>query len=88
MNPVDEDEMACRELVALVTEYLEGALEEDERARLEAHLAGCDGCSTYLEQMRTTIRLTGMLTEDRIPAEGRERLLGVYRAWHAERGPS
>ena len=30
----------------------------------EAHLAGCDGCTEYLEQMRTTIRLVGTLTPD------------------------
>jgi anti-sigma factor RsiW len=85
---MDEDEMACKELVELVTEYLEGSLEVAEGIRLEAHLAECDGCSTYLEQMRTTIRLTGMLSEDRIPAEGRERLLRVYRSWRAERASS
>jgi len=73
--------MACSELVELVTDYLEGALEDAERARLDAHLAECDGCTVYLEQMRTTIRLTGVLTEDRIPPEGREQLLHVFRAW-------
>lgn len=75
-------EMSCDELVELVTDYLEGALEEPERLRLEEHLADCDGCTVYLEQIRTTIRLTGMLTVDRIPPEGREELLRVFRAWH------
>jgi len=81
----DDDEMACNELPELVTEYLEGALEPRERARLEAHLAECDGCTTYLEQIRTTIRLTGMLTEDQIPAEGRGELVRVFHAWRAGR---
>jgi predicted anti-sigma-YlaC factor YlaD len=71
----------CRDLVELVTGYLEGAMPAVERARLEEHLAGCDGCTRYLEQMRITIRLTGMLTEDAIPPEGRDELLGVFRAW-------
>jgi anti-sigma factor RsiW len=75
----------CRDLVELVTEYLEGALPHPDRARLEEHLAGCDGCTRYLEQMRITIRLTGMLTEDAIPVEGREELLDVFRAWREER---
>jgi anti-sigma factor RsiW len=49
--------MSCQELVELVTDYLEGALEESERARFEAHLEECDGCRAYLAQMRTTVRL-------------------------------
>jgi anti-sigma factor RsiW len=76
--PVD---MNCKSLVELVTDYLEGALPEAERASLEQHLAGCDGCTAYLEQMRVTIRLTGMLTEETMPPDGREELLGVFRAW-------
>ena len=85
MNPHDDGEMACKELVELVTDYLEGALETNERVRLEAHLADCDDCTIYLEQMRTTIRLTGMLTEDQIPAEGHDELLRVFQTWRAGR---
>lgn len=77
-------EMNCRTLVELVTEYLEGSLPEGERAAIDAHLAGCEGCSNYLEQMRTTIRLTGALTEEQIPLEAREPLLGVFRSWRSE----
>ena len=71
----------CRDLVELVTEYLEGALPPDDLARLEAHLAGCEGCTRYLAQLRITIRLTGMLQEDDLPAKGREELLAAFRAW-------
>jgi anti-sigma factor RsiW len=73
--------MTCRELVELATDYLEGALPDPERARLEAHLEQCDGCQNYLEQMRRTIRATGMLTEDEVPPEGRDELLRVFQAW-------
>ena len=74
--------LACKELVELITDYLEGALAEHDRVRLEDHLALCDGCSSYLEQMRMTIELTGMLTEDEIPAEGKQEL---FRAWKEQR---
>jgi predicted anti-sigma-YlaC factor YlaD len=77
------EDMACRELVELITAYLEGAMAAAERVRLEAHLAGCEGCSSYVEQMRRTIELTGMLTEDRVPPEGRDALLGVFREWRS-----
>jgi anti-sigma factor RsiW len=79
-------EMNCHTLVELVTDYLEGALPEADRVRLEAHLALCDGCTRYLEQIRTTIRLTGMLREEDIEPLARERLLDVYRAWRTETG--
>lgn len=79
------ENLACKELVELLTHYLEGALAEHDRVRLEDHLALCDGCRSYLEQMRATIALTGMLTEDQIPAEGKQELLGVFRAWKGQR---
>lgn len=73
--------MNCHTLVELLTEYLEGALSDDERARFEAHLAQCEHCQRYLEQIRTTMRLTGILTEDQIEPEAREALRNVYRSW-------
>jgi anti-sigma factor RsiW len=54
------DPLVCREFVELVTAYLEGTLPEAERVRFEAHLAECDGCTGYLEDMR---RLVGSLHE-------------------------
>lgn len=77
--------MTCRELVELVTDYLDGALPSRERERVEAHLAKCRGCSEYVEQMRQTIRLTGRLREDDVPREAREALLTAFRGWRAAR---
>lgn len=73
--------LTCREVIDLLTDYVEDALPEQERRRVEAHLAGCDGCTSYLEQVRETIRLTGMLTEEQIPEEERQRLLAAFRDW-------
>ena len=53
--------LACQQVVELVTEYLDGAMEPRRRARFEAHLAACDGCSNYLEQFRTTVAVAGRL---------------------------
>lgn len=71
--------MTCIELVELVTDYLEGSMPADRRARFDAHVSGCEGCTTYLEQFRITIRLTGMLTEEQIAPDARDALLGVFR---------
>jgi anti-sigma factor RsiW len=75
------NELTCRELVELVTEYLEGALPAAERMRFEAHLAECEGCTTYLEHMQQTIRLLGCLSEDHVSPEAQEKLLGAFRYW-------
>jgi predicted anti-sigma-YlaC factor YlaD len=74
-------ELTCRELVELVTDYLEGALSPAQRARFEEHLAMCDGCRAYLEQLRTTRLITGSLGEDSLSPRMREDLLGAFRNW-------
>lgn len=75
------DELTCKEVVEIVTDYLEGALSPEDRARFDQHLAGCDGCTSYVEQMRETIRLSGMLTEEQVPVAQRERLRQAFRDW-------
>ena len=73
--------MNCIQLVELVTDYLEGSMPAEQRARFDEHIAGCDGCTTYLEQLRVTIRLTGMLSEEQVAPDARDTLLGVFRDW-------
>jgi len=73
--------MTCQELVELVTEYLEGSLPEPDRERFEAHLAICEGCTAYLEQIRVTIRVTGTLSEEQLSPEATGRLLAAFRSW-------
>ena len=75
------EDLTCREVVELVTAYLEGDLPPTEAARVEAHVAECDGCETVVAEMRDTIRLTGMLTEDELTPDQRETLLGAFRDW-------
>jgi len=77
------DDMACRELVEVVTDYLEGALGAVDRARFEAHLADCGGCRDYLDQMRRTIQAVGRIDAERLPAELRDGLLASFRDWRA-----
>jgi anti-sigma factor RsiW len=76
-------ELTCQELVELVTDYLEGTLPPVERARFEAHIAGCTGCRRYLAQMRQTIATLPRLTEESIQPEAREALLRTFRKWKA-----
>lgn len=74
-------EITCRELVELVTDYLEGALPAAQRTRFEEHLVTCAPCVGYMEQMRETRRAVGTLREDAIGDEARDALLGAFRTW-------
>jgi anti-sigma factor RsiW len=80
---MSERGLTCHEVVEIITDYLEDTLPVPERRRVEAHLAVCAGCTNYLEQMRETIRLTGMLTEEQIPDEQKTALLEAFRTWRA-----
>ena len=73
------DPLVCQEFVELVTDYLEGTLPESERVRFEAHLAECDGCSGYLEDMRRLVGSLGEVAEPAPDAETREALLRAFR---------
>jgi anti-sigma factor RsiW len=78
------DPLVCRQVVELVSDYLEGALPRSERRRFEAHLAGCEHCTEYLEQMRATIRLTGRLTPEDLTPHMREEFSALYQRWRSE----
>lgn len=73
--------LVCRQAVQLMTDYLEGALTARDRARLEAHLAGCPHCSEYLSQMRVTIEATGRVQPDDLEPEALGELVSLYRRW-------
>jgi anti-sigma factor RsiW len=75
------DDLSCAELVELVTDHLEGALDRRSRRRLEEHLAECDGCDAYLDQIRATVALSSRLGSDALAPEAREALLGAFRTW-------
>jgi anti-sigma factor RsiW len=73
--------MNCRQIVELMTDYLEGALSTSDRQRFEAHMLGCDGCTEYLEQLRTTLGLAARVVDESIPADLEAELLHVFRNW-------
>ncbi len=72
---------SCQELVELVTDYLEGALDPEERARFQQHLEECGNCQVYLEQMRATIELNGSLQPESVSPEAEAALLRAFRDW-------
>jgi predicted anti-sigma-YlaC factor YlaD len=74
-------ELTCAQIVELVTAYLEHDLAPRDVERFEEHLAFCDGCSTYLEQMRVTVAATGRLRAADLPSGLEERLVAAFRDW-------
>jgi anti-sigma factor RsiW len=74
-------DMTCKELVELITGYLEGTLRGRRLRRFESHLAACDGCTRYLAQMEMTIRTTGTLREEQVTDEQRSVLVAAFRDW-------
>jgi anti-sigma factor RsiW len=79
----DVEQLSCRELVELVTDYLEGMLPQYERVRFEEHLGICDGCRVYLEQFRQTIAELGHLPVEALSPEAERALLEAFRGWRS-----
>ncbi|HTS73453.1 MAG TPA: zf-HC2 domain-containing protein [Gaiellaceae bacterium] len=77
------EQLSCQELVELVTEYLEGALPEEEAGRFESHIGTCNGCRIYLEQMRQTIVVLGHLPDGALAPEAESALLDAFRGWRS-----
>ena len=74
------EDITCREVVEVVTDYLESAMSPEEREAVEMHLNLCDGCTDYIEQMRTAIKLTGRLNEESLSPEAESELTRAFRA--------
>lgn len=73
--------MTCAEIVELVTAYLEGTLDPATEQRFAEHLELCDGCSTYVEQIRRTVAEVGEVELEHLSDETRERLLEAFRTF-------
>jgi len=79
-------DLECRELVELVTEYLEEATKDHLRRRIEDHLRLCEGCRSYVEQVQSTIATLGREAQaSELPEPLRTGLLAVFRAWRNSR---
>jgi anti-sigma factor RsiW len=69
-------------MIEVVTNYLDDALPSDEQERFERHLSYCAGCSTYVDQIRETIRQTGTVPrEESLPPALREEIVAQFRNW-------
>lgn len=72
--------LTCKEVVELVTDYLEGRMSLLERAGFHLHLGMCRHCRAYLRQMKLTIRTVGALPKESVPEPVMNELLQRFRA--------
>ena len=77
----NERTLTCQELTEVLTDYLEGVMSPEDVARFDAHLEVCDGCVTYVEQMRRTIRTVRALRPAEVEATVPDDLLAAFQAW-------
>jgi anti-sigma factor RsiW len=75
--------MRCREVVELMTAYLDGALSAADRAKFEKHISGCDGCRAYLAQLRTARMLMGRVADEPMSEPLKAELMNAFRNWKA-----
>jgi anti-sigma factor RsiW len=76
--------LVCRDAVELVSDYLDGTLSRRDRRRLEKHLAQCDACTAYLDQMRATIAASGTVGPEDLPSDVVEGLVNLFRHYHSD----
>ena len=75
----DGTAISCQQVVEVITDYLEGKLSPEDVTILEAHLALCDGCRWYLDQVRITIAAVGRIEDEKVPTELRDTVLAAFR---------
>lgn len=75
--------LVCREAVALMSDYIDGVLDERDRKLLDVHLADCPLCTEYLAQLRATIDALGHAEPEDLSDEAIDEFVALYRDWRA-----
>jgi predicted anti-sigma-YlaC factor YlaD len=71
--------MTCQEFTEIVTSLIEGKVDAATKAEIDAHLAECDGCTNYVDQMEKTIVALRKLAAENGFVANRERALAAFR---------
>lgn len=74
------EELTCRALVELLTDYLEGALDESTDTAVTRHLLTCPPCRAYVTQIRATITATGEVSCASLDIRTQRDLVRAFRA--------
>ena len=76
--------LVCQQAVELMSDYLDGSLSRRDRRRRNAHLALCDACTAYLEQLRVTIAASGVVSVDDLAPDVLATLTELFERYRDE----
>jgi hypothetical protein len=62
----------CKQIFAVLSEYLDGQLAAKNCRELERHLKGCRPCIAYLESLKTTVEACRRYQVGKIPAPSKQ----------------
>ena len=79
-------DIVCMSGVELLTEYLEGALAQEVRTAIDAHVAGCPRCAAFVASYLETPRIVRDATQMEMSADLETSLLAVLRAARSAEG--
>jgi hypothetical protein len=79
---VIDGQIPCVDLVEMVTDWMEGGLDDDTRALVEEHLVLCAPCGAYVRQIRQAMQAMRTLDAEAPPSAVRQELLQAFRALH------
>jgi hypothetical protein len=84
-NMTIDDALTCKEVVELVTDYLENVLLPGQRKQLEEHVADCPECAIY--QVRLTVGMLHQLGQEPVFPQTKQELLEIFRKWKQGSSP-
>lgn len=67
----------CDEVRKRASDYLESDVSEEERQWIQKHLERCLNCNSFMDTLRSTIRMLGDLPSKAIPKSLKEKLLRI-----------
>lgn len=71
----------CFEVLAQLSDYLDGELNNADKAKIEAHLAGCEECTRFGGEFGAVVKaLRTRLADDEVPTAVARKLDGVLPA--------
>jgi anti-sigma factor (TIGR02949 family) len=73
-------EISCLEVWREISNFLDGEVDGDLRARMEAHFKTCAHCSAVLDGTRNVVKLVGDGVEYRLPDGFSKRLYSKIKA--------
>lgn len=69
----------CKELLAELSDYLDGELEARLCAEIDRHVAECGDCRAVVDTLRKTVYLYRVHGHEAVPDDARERLYAALQ---------